>query len=133
MFYDEVRAFADKVRRRAIDTVTEASVQVQESVTVGSPVTGAPGQPVDTGALKTSFIPERLSELEWQTTTNLEYATAIEEGVQAPYVRANGTLVTPRPIVFRSAVGGAHSVALTRAAWPQVVELSVEIVTGGDP
>lgn len=130
-FSAEVRVWAEKVHRRAIDVVTEAAVEVQRSVTEGSPLTGAPGQPVDTGQLRTSFIPDRMSDLEWQTTTNLDYAVAVEEGQQPPYTTKSGTLVTPRPMEFQSAVGGAFSVSLTRAAWPNIVEAVVPRVTGG--
>lgn len=132
-FSEDLGAFADKVERRLVDTVTEAGVQCQASIVDGSPLTGAPGQPRDTGHLAGSFVPERISDLEWQTTTNVEYAPAVEEGQQAPYVTARGKLVTPRPMQFQSAVGGAHSVALTRAAWQNVANLSVEIVKGASP
>jgi hypothetical protein len=131
-FSDEVRAWGEKVTRRAVDTVTETGVEVQRSVTEGSEITGAPGQPVDTGALVGSFIPNRVSEFVWETTTNLVYAPAVEEGIQEPYYR-DGKLITPRAMQFQSPIGGAHSVALTVAGMQGIVDVSVERVTDGDP
>jgi hypothetical protein len=125
-FTDEVRVFALKVEVKSKDVITEAGVEVQRSLVEGSEITGAPGQPVDTGALRASFVPERLGDYEWQITTNLVYAPSVEDGVQAPYVTARGTTVTPLPMRFRSAVGGAHSLALTRASWESIVEVATD-------
>jgi hypothetical protein len=124
-FEGDLLKFAATVEGRIKDTVTEAGLEVHRSLVEGSEVTGAPGQPVDIGTLKGSWIAERTSDLEWQDTTNLEYAPAIEAGVQQPYTTAKGTAVTPGPMTLRSEVGGFHSVALTRAGWPQIVDASV--------
>lgn len=118
--------------RRARDVVTEGGIEVQRSVVDGSEITGAPGQPRDTGFLASSFVPRRISSLEWEITTNVVYAPAVEEGQQQPYVRGS-KLITPRPMQFQSAVGGAHSVALTRASWDRIADVVTERVTGGNP
>lgn len=105
-FASQIQAFtlkADKLVQKAfVDSVGE----VQRSVVEGSEITGAPGQPVDTGFLKNSFIGEFTSATEWQITTNTEYAPFIED--------KQGAFVSP--------TGGAHSVKLTRAGWQKIVD-----------
>jgi hypothetical protein len=129
-FGDDVRVFALKVQARHRDLITELGIEVQRSVVEGSEITGAPGQRVDTGELKASFIPERLSDYVWQTTTTADHAPANEDGIQQPYPHhKSGKTVTPRPMRTLSAVGGSHSVALTRANWDRVVEVGVARVT----
>jgi hypothetical protein len=114
-FESDLRRFALKVEGRCKDFVTQASVEVQRSIVEGSEITAAPGQPVDTGALRASWTPERISDLEWQTTTNLDYAPGIEDAIGP-----NG------PITQRSEVGGFHSVALTRGGWVNIVDVVAE-------
>jgi hypothetical protein len=80
---------------------------VHNSIQNGSPVTGAPGQPVDTGNLKASWQVNFIDAVTASVTTNVEYAPSIEDGVSYAH---GGT-----PITQRSTVGGFHSVALTRA------------------
>jgi hypothetical protein len=110
-FSEQFRAesYAALARRRAI--FVDAATEVQRSVTVGSEITGAPGQPVASGALRDSWIPEFLDANTWRTSTNLPYALPIEEGV--------GRF---GPLTLRSAVGGFHSVALTIANFDRIVE-----------
>jgi hypothetical protein len=110
-FGEHLRAFALKAERITRDTFVNTTTEVQRSVVEGSEVTGAPGQPVDTGTLKNSFTPAFTSPTSWQTTTNLVYAPYIEDGV-----RPDGVTLT-----LRSAVGGFHSVKLTRAGWERIV------------
>lgn len=131
-FSDDLRAFREKVLQRSRDVFVGATGDLHESVTEGSPVTGAPGQPVDTGNLKASW--QQTFPEEWQSlvATNVEYAPAIEEGIQEPYTTADGTEVVPGPMTLRSEVGGFHSVKLTRAAWPRVVESVVRRVVAGE-
>jgi hypothetical protein len=109
-FEADVRRFALKVETRSKDVLVGCANEVQRSVVEGSELTGAPGQPVDTGALKASWVGEFTGPWEWETTTNLEYAPGIENAVGP-----NG------PITQRSEVGGFHSVALTRGGWRNIV------------
>lgn len=113
-FESDIRSFGLKVQTRLKDVVTESGIEVQRSLVEGSELTGAPGQPVDTGNLKSSFIAERLSDYEWQITTNVEYAPEIEENL--------------RGATLRSKVGGFHSKALTEAGFPRIVDVSVKRV-----
>lgn len=120
-FDTDLKAFTRKVSKRQRDIFVGCATEVHKSVVEGSAITGAPGQPVDVGNLKTSFTPDFLSRWLWQDTTNANYARSIEAGIQAPYTRADGTKVTPGPMTLLSKVGGFHSVALTRAGWQRIV------------
>jgi hypothetical protein len=114
----DVAAWVAKVTERKRRIFLGSVADVKGSVQHGSPVTAAPGQPVDTGALINSWQDTYPDEWTAEVATAMEYAEAIEDGQQAPYTTASGKAVTPKPITFRSSVGGAHSVALTRAGWP---------------
>ena len=106
----EIAAWQRKKDRILTDVAVDCTVEVQRSVVEGSELTGAPGQPVDIGTLKGSFIPSFLvrsgTRVVWRTVTNLVYAPFIEAG---NYVQ-------------RSAVGGPHSVAKTRTGWVRIVD-----------
>lgn len=120
-FGEELRIFGEKAERN-IHAVFVGSVNaVHGSVVEGSAVTGAPGQPVDTGNLRASWQETFPEPLVGQTATNVAYAESIEHGQQAPYTTAAGTQVTPGPMTLRSSVGGFHSVKLTRAGWQDIV------------
>lgn len=115
----DLKAFRAKVLDRQRVIFVGIVNTLHESVTVGSPLTGAPGQPVDTGNLLGSWqetFPER-----WvgQTATGVEYAPNIEDGVGE-----HGALT------LRSEVGGFHSVKLSRASFDVVVESVVKEEVG---
>jgi hypothetical protein len=95
--------------------------EVQRSVVLGSAITGAPGQPVDTGNLKASWIGEFESATAWALTTKTEYAPFIENGENAY-----------GPFTLRSEVGGFHSVKLTRAGWGRIVDAANTAVGGAN-
>jgi hypothetical protein len=121
-FGDDLQSFATKVDGRLRDVFVGAVGDVHESITEGSEVTGAPGQPVDEGNLIGSWQPTFPEDLVGQVATGVEYARSIEEGQQPPYTTERGTEVTPRAMVFRSEIGGAHSVRMTRVNWDRIVE-----------
>lgn len=97
-------------------------LEATRSVVEGSELTGAPGQPVDTGALKAS----------WQTTfdsperatigTNIDYAEAVEEGI-GPH--------GPRVYGKKNNIGGSHSVALTVGGMGRIVDAVTRRAAGG--
>jgi hypothetical protein len=130
-FVDQIQQFTVKVETRSVAVMDECAKEVLRSIRDGSEITGAPGQPVDEGRLKGSWREERESDFSRSIITKIWYAPAIEVGQQRPYTRGEKT-VTPRPIVFKSSVGGAHSVVLTRASWDKIVEVARERVVGGD-
>ncbi len=115
-FGDDLNRFVQFAERQTRDVFVHATEEVQRSVVEGSTLTGAPGQPVRTGALRASWIGEFLSETLWRLSTNMAYAEAIEDG-GSERGRFNPARGAPR-----SEVGGYHSVAHTIAGWPRIVE-----------
>ncbi len=105
-FESDMNAFTAKVEKRHREIFLGSVLEVERSVKEGSEITGAPGQPVDTGFLKGSWIPEFISRWLWSTSTNAEYGPHVEENV--------------RGVTFR--VGGPHSVKLTISGWPRIVD-----------
>ena len=103
-FSDDLLRFVTTVRDNNRAVYVGVATGAHESITVGSPITGAPGQPVDTGNLRSSFTLD-IGVDEATISTNVAYAPLIEEGIAA----------SGKPISFKSAVGGAHSVKQTIA------------------
>ncbi len=99
----DIQRFIHKTRGLSRDVFVSLATKVHASVKVGSPTTGAPGQPVDTGNLRNSWILGIGPDVA-EISTNVEYARAIEDGIGA-----HG------PLQLRSKVGGFHSVKLTIA------------------
>ena len=120
-FADDIRAFNRKIETQERDIFTGVVDLAHESIVEGSQVTGAPGQPVDTGALKGSWIKSYPSKDEAVISTNVEYAPYIEDGRND---RGEFTL--------RSEVGGFHSLALTLASFQRIVETVTTNVVGDE-
>ena len=108
-FDSDVGKFVDDTDDAMRRTFVEATVQVRRSIVEGSDLTSAPGQPVDTGALKASFIDEFTGAESWRISTNLAYAPVIEEGVG---------------FIQRSPVGGSHSLKMTVSGWERIVQFA---------
>lgn len=90
----------------------EIVIEAHTSIVFGSTITGAPGQAVDTGALRASWILEMLSKLRAMISTNVNYALAVEDGV-GPH----------GPVRYgKSGIGGSFSVALTELGMPLIAE-----------
>jgi hypothetical protein len=86
-----------------------------ESITVGSDITGAPGQPVKTGTLLDSWrILEQDEGQKILIVSNVLYAPIIEDNL--------------RGATLRSTVGGFHSVKLTKNAFEAIVSHELAIV-----
>lgn len=160
-FADEIRAEAAKIRSRQTALYFGVLSEMERSITEGSEITGAPGQPVDTANLVNSFTNDQLEPWLNRITTNVGYAPAIEAGERedhtreaherraherGAHVRKDGTQVRRHavaghsvrahevrggPITFRSPVGGAHSVKLTRVGFSRIVESVAERVASG--
>jgi hypothetical protein len=141
-YAQDVRRWILKAEKVTRDTFVASSLKVHESIVAGSGLTGAPGQPVDTGYLRSSFI---LSFGDTEPT----YPTApqrVSGRTDAPVPAASapqgsaGTAWTARVTTnakyaeyieegvraTRSAVGGPGSVKLTIAAWPRIVDTSAK-------
>lgn len=121
-FASDLKSFVVRTESRLPEVVAATGVLALESIKVGSPITGAPGQPVDTGALRNSWQLEMESPLRALVSTNIEYAPAIEEGI-GPH----------GAMTLRSAVGGFHSRSKTIAGGQRLVDEAVRRVTGGTP
>lgn len=113
-FGSALQGFSVKIQRMERDVFVGVTEEVQRSVVEGSEITASPGQPVDTGALRASWTPQFVSQEEWQTTTHLNYATSVEDGVS--YAHGGS------PLVIRSEVGGSFSVRATRVGFSRIVE-----------
>lgn len=110
---DLARFFANTKYKTQAAFINTASA-VKESVVNGSPLTSAPGQPVDTGNLKASWQLTFESPTAALISTNVEYAPVIEYNT--------------RGATLRSQVGGFHSVALTVGGFERLVEAEVRKV-----
>ena len=130
-FGEDLRLFTAKVDDRA-RLIFEGSVtEIHRSITEGSEITAAPGQPVGQfrrytkegegrdpyvgGFLKGSWLVSFPDEWIGEISTNVVYAEFIEEGGYEQ----------------RSTVGGPHSVALTRTNFDRIVQDQVRTHTGG--
>ena len=121
-FSDQIKAFSRKVETQERDIFTGVVDMAHESIVEGSPVTGSPGQQVDTGALHDSWIKEYPSKDEAIISTNLAYAPNEEDNISS-----HGT-----PITQRSEVGGPHSVRLTLAGFDRIVDVVTARVVGNN-
>lgn len=110
-FADDVRRLKEKVDRRGRDIHNGSADLALSSIVEGSPITGAPGQLVDTGNLKGSWQNLIDGPLQRSIVTNVVYARQMEDGTRAG-----------RALVQRSPTGGFHSVKLTIMGWKRIVE-----------
>ena len=118
-FANDLARFAAEVDRRARDVHNGVADGAYESIVNGSPLTGAPGQPVDTGNLRARWQNIVAGPLTREIVTNTVYAPTIEDGARVG-----------RALTLRSQVGGFHSVKLTIAAWRRLVEAVTREVSG---
>lgn len=93
----------DGRQQRVFDAVVE---QTRASIVEGSPITGAPGQPVDTGELRDSW------------TVRYERPGVAVIASDAPHALV--VELNPRGITYSN--HGPHSVALTRAGFPTLAK-----------
>jgi len=123
-FAADVKRFVFRTQRLTRDVYVGTATRVHASIKGDAsgqpdPVTGAPGQPADTGYLKASWI-LAIGANEANITTNVAYAPAIEYGDKS-YYDDRGKTLTPAERKARggtgikSKIGGNHSVKLTIA------------------
>lgn len=133
-------AFATPEETERLLDATAAAVY--QSIVNGSPITNAPGQPVDTGELRDSWEIKRISKDRREISTTSPYARAIEHNwrriARAQMKKAGEAMGFKRltrkakalirkrfgGINFRGR-GGSHSVALTARHFPQIVAVVV--------
>jgi hypothetical protein len=109
-FSRDLNRFATKAERRLMDTFRFTVELSYESIVNGSTITGAPGQPVDTGALRASWQQIFDTRTRARIITKQAYAVPMEEGI-GPHGM----------ISLRSKVGGFHSVKMTVLNFDRVV------------
>lgn len=114
-FASDLRKFTAKLKRRNQRIFVRTAAAVDKSIRVGSPITGSPGQPVDTGFLRNSW------ELTFPTKTTAEISTTT---AYAPFIEDGKN--TRGAFVLRSKVGGFHSVKLTRAGFQKLADAIAE-------
>lgn len=102
-FAADVKRFVIKVRSRTPAMMIAVATKAHRSIKEGDPTIGSPGQPVQTGNLRNSWI-LNVQPTHADITTTVAYARAIEDGV--------GRF---GPLTLRSTVGGFHSVKATIA------------------
>lgn len=127
-FAEEITAFTLRFEARNQAVHTRAAELVYESIVDGSPLTGAPGQRVDTSFLRTSWVNLPLGPLERLIATPVAYAPIFEGQPYDP----RGTQ-RPAGMISRgpSTVGGDFSVLLTRLGWKNIVAAaSLEVARG---
>jgi len=126
-FGKRVKNWTLEIERGMNDLHVNASEKVRDSVVWGSDLTGAPGQPVDTGFLRNTWVAgfKFVQKLHARLSTNASYARIIEEDNPGAYDPSGmdrpPDKKTTRPQGGRSEVGGAHSVKMTVAGWKNIV------------
>lgn len=119
-FNDDLQKFKGKIETQSNDIFLGVGEECLRSIVEGSEITGAPGQQVDTGALKGS----------WQRS----FPSAIEQviGTDSPYAQQeeDGIAYSGKPITQHSSVGGPHSTELTIAGFQAIVEVVTKRVVG---
>ena len=120
-FDADLKRFAIKVEARNRGVLENMATLVHDSIVKGSAITGAPGQPVDTGYLAGSWI-RVVGSVDAEIATDAQYAPVIEHNLRTafdpkgkpapPRVNPDGSFRRP----IKSTVGGHHSVKLTVGA-----------------
>ena len=115
---NEIKKFLTMAQMRETDAFQIIGRMVHSSITVGSPRTGAPGQPVDTTDLLVSYK---------KTTTknNIIVASTLRYAPIYEYKLNGGRL--------KSKVGGFHSIMLTRLNFRHLVKGAVRIAVKNNP
>jgi len=116
-FSTDLKRFGMKIEQQNAEIFLGIVGEAARSVIEGSQLTGAPGQPVQTGNLKASWQTTFESPTVALISTNVEYAPIIEYNV--------------RGATLRSAVGGFHSVAQTIAGIDRIIDAEIIRVTEG--
>lgn len=119
-FPDDLKRWTREIEQTTNTIFVNTCAAALDSIQNGSAVTGSPGQPVDTGALRASWQLEFESPTSALISTNSEYAYPNEYGVTED----------GRPYVQKSPVGGRFSVALTGQGLDRIIADEARKVTG---
>jgi hypothetical protein len=105
-FRETTNRIAAKIKARSQAVFVNVASRAHAGIVNGDPLTGALGQPVDTGNLRDSWQLQFESPTAALISTNVEYAPIIEDNV--------------RGVTFKN--HGPHSVRLTIAGLGKIVE-----------
>jgi hypothetical protein len=111
-FANDVATFTRKLELRDRALLVGVAEEVHRSVTVGSSITGAPGQPVgvdgspEDGKLRDSITLTYPDEHTAEITTDVEYARDVEDNVRGVHFTNHGP----------------HSFKLTETGFDRIVE-----------
>jgi hypothetical protein len=111
-FQDDMDRFLSKVHSRERTLYRRCCEHAAMSIVNGSPITGAPGQPVRFGDLKKSWRYRIRGKRNFRIESDSPYAGVIEDN--------------RRGARLHSKVGGFHSVKLTRLGWKRIVEYELK-------
>jgi hypothetical protein len=141
-YAEDVRRWIDRTKVRTRDTFTDAALQVHESIVAGASLTGAPGQPVDTGNLRASWVvsfgtePTYPPPVEGNRSGRTDATPPSPTPPQGAVGQALTASVTTNVAYAEyieeglkgqvSLVGGPGSVKLTRAAWGRIVDTAAK-------
>jgi len=110
-FAQQMAAFNTRLRRKVNALSTETVDEVFRSIVYGSEITSAPGQPVDTGTLRDSWVREPVEP-------HVERVYSTDNPAKVASIENNW-----RGATLRSSVGGFHSVAITRLGFNRIVQV----------
>lgn len=115
-FQQGVLAWIKRLTPLTQEHFVNTAVAVHDSIVHGSPITGAPALPVDTGALRASWqLTFPSPDVALIATGGIPYAIYVEENV-------NG-------VTFKN--GGPHGVELTRLGFWRLVDDEAKKLKGG--
>lgn len=79
-----------RARKRFLTYVMYVTEEIERSVVYGSELTGAAGQPVDTGNLRNSWIGRWIANTLWILSTNVAYARIVEDNTRGVTFKNHG-------------------------------------------
>src|SRR4051812_21682974 len=121
-FQRQMSNFVGKAQRNVTAVYRGAAKGALNSIKYGSPITGAPGQPVEKGDLRESWVMEQRTESSAFIYTDSPYAQSNEDGIARP---GGG------PYELRSAEGGRWSVRKTRLGFRALVRYVADTINAG--
>jgi hypothetical protein len=119
LFEDTLKRVVKETFEKEAELFDRVDAHVGKSIKDGSLVTGAPGQPIKSGALYDSYQRVSLGPQQIAWLSESPYAHVIEDNL--------------RGATLRSEVGGFHSVKMTRIGFKRIVEHEIKLIGGAVP
>lgn len=112
----DMASIATELRADLYKLFDDSVNMAAESIINGSPITGAPGQPVEEDVLRKSWVKTKISPTHATVLTDNEYAEPNETGIP-PIGMKTYNLLSP--------VGGRYSISKTVAGWGAIVDAAI--------